>query len=189
MSRMLGSEQKGTALVLIVGGAQEAFYSEPGKYTVNLKNRKGFIRIALRNGASIVPVISFGEPDIYQQIRFDENSLAYKIQLFIKRVTHIAPVAFYGRCSITPFRKPINTVGMLVFSIYVSGQAFDFSFLFAFSFVLLVGEPMHLEKIEEPTQEQVDDVHAKFVRKLIDLFEKEKKKYLDNPENVQLTVV
>ena len=37
----------------------------PGTYDLVLKNRFGFIKVAIENGASIVPVISFGENGIY----------------------------------------------------------------------------------------------------------------------------
>lgn len=56
--------EKGNALGLVVGGAEEAFHSKPGEYNILLERRKGFIRVALRSGASIVPTLLFGEPDV-----------------------------------------------------------------------------------------------------------------------------
>lgn len=47
--------------MIVVGGAAEALYAFPGKYDLVLKKRLGFIRVAIRNGACLVPVISFGE--------------------------------------------------------------------------------------------------------------------------------
>ncbi|CAF5165289.1 unnamed protein product, partial [Rotaria magnacalcarata] len=35
-----------------------------------LKSRKGFIQLALKYGASIVPVISFGENELYERRNF-----------------------------------------------------------------------------------------------------------------------
>lgn len=37
-------------LAIIVGGAQEALDARPGAYRLLLKNRKGFIRLALTHG-------------------------------------------------------------------------------------------------------------------------------------------
>lgn len=56
--------QKGNALCLVVGGAEEAFYSTPGEYNILLERRKGFIRVALRSGASLVPTVLFNEPEV-----------------------------------------------------------------------------------------------------------------------------
>lgn len=38
------------AVALMVGGAEEALYSHPRKYILVLKNRKGFIKLALETG-------------------------------------------------------------------------------------------------------------------------------------------
>lgn len=38
------------AVVVLVGGAQESLHSRPDNYIFVLKNRKGFIKIALKNG-------------------------------------------------------------------------------------------------------------------------------------------
>lgn len=37
-------------LAIIVGGAQEALDARPGSYTLLLKNRKGFVRVAIEHG-------------------------------------------------------------------------------------------------------------------------------------------
>lgn len=55
--------------------------------------------------------------------------------------------------------------------------------------VLLDGTPIDVPKIEEPTQEQVDEVHAKLMTQLVDLFEKHKHLYLQDPENAKLIIL
>ncbi len=50
---------------LIVGGEREQRQSAPDTYKFVLKNRKGFVRIALKTGASLVPAISFGENNTF----------------------------------------------------------------------------------------------------------------------------
>lgn len=42
--------KKGNVAVLMVGGVSEAFKSFPGPYHLILKNRKGFVRVALKTG-------------------------------------------------------------------------------------------------------------------------------------------
>lgn len=48
---LLDKDKKvGKALVLVVGGAQESLLCRPGSYKIILKNRKGFVRIAIKTG-------------------------------------------------------------------------------------------------------------------------------------------
>lgn len=49
-SYVLQKPEGGNALAIIVGGAQEALDARPGSYTLLLKNRKGFVRLAIRHG-------------------------------------------------------------------------------------------------------------------------------------------
>lgn len=38
------------AVAILVGGAQEAMDSHPGQYVLTLRNRKGFVKMAIRTG-------------------------------------------------------------------------------------------------------------------------------------------
>lgn len=102
--------------VLIVGGAEEALLSSPNTYKIILKKRKGFVRIALQCGAPIVPVISFGEVNIYDTTQNEHESILRKMQELVKKYTTIAPVFFNGRgflqesFGLIPRREPITMV-------------------------------------------------------------------------------
>jgi hypothetical protein len=41
----------------------------------------------------------------------------------------------------------------------------------------VVGSPIHLEKNPDPTTEEIDRVHAEYVKSLVELFEAHKHKY------------
>ena len=57
---------RGGCVVLVPGGAAEAMLSQPGDvYTLFLRKRRGYARLALEHGASLVPVFSFGENELY----------------------------------------------------------------------------------------------------------------------------
>ena len=47
---VLMKEGTGNAVGIIVGGAQEALDAVPGRYIINLRHRKGFVRMALKHG-------------------------------------------------------------------------------------------------------------------------------------------
>ncbi|KAF3419792.1 hypothetical protein E2986_08085 [Frieseomelitta varia] len=121
MNRILSMKPKapytGRASVLMPGGAAEMMESKPGTYRVVTHRRKGFVRIALRNGVPIVPVCSFGETDIYDTVIFPEGSLMKKIVIFIRKIIGIPPMILIGwgffqnYFGIIPRRTPITVVG------------------------------------------------------------------------------
>lgn len=56
-------------------------------------------------------------------------------------------------------------------------------------FLVSVGSPIELPKVENPTAEQVNEYHEKFVQQLIELFETHKHSYLKNPEKAVLELM
>lgn len=159
------SPYTGRATVLIVGGASEALESRPRTYRILVKRRKGFVKIALKHGAPLVPVISFGEPDSYDQVYGPQGSLFRRVQDYIRKKIGLAPVILLGRgffqysFGLIAQRKPITVV---------------------------VGSPMELPKIPEPTAQDVNEYHEKFVKHLVAHFEAQKHKYIENADAVSL---
>ncbi|XP_044756816.1 2-acylglycerol O-acyltransferase 1-like isoform X2 [Coccinella septempunctata] len=168
LNYILGRPEGGNLTALVIGGAQEAFYTKPHQYKLVLRNRKGFIKVALRNGSPLVPVMSFGEPDILSQVDFGDGSLLRRFQLAVKEYFGFVPIVPLGRgifqysFGLLPRRKEIAVV---------------------------VGEPIDVVKSEKPTQEQIDNLHHEFITKLTQLFETEKKNYLKNYEKIHLEIV
>lgn len=154
-------------VVLVVGGAQEALYARPGNYRLVLNNRKGFVKIAIETGASLVPVISFGEVDIFDQPSNEPGTKIRAYQDFVKKWTGVGPAFFYGRgfsaksFGLIPHRNQITTV---------------------------VGAPLDVIKNPTPAREEVDQLHEKYVQAITKLFEDNKHKYAKNPENVKLII-
>lgn len=155
------------AVVIIVGGAAESLNCRPNNYQLVLKRRKGFCRIALQTGTALVPVINFGELDLFDQPSNPPGSRLRSCQEWMKAKTGIAPPAFIGRgffqynYGLIPRRKPINTV---------------------------IGAPIEVPRVETPSAEQIEALHAKFCTALEDLFEIHKGSYVENHENVKLIV-
>ncbi|XP_068631275.1 2-acylglycerol O-acyltransferase 2-A-like [Battus philenor] len=160
-------KNKGKCVALIVGGAAEALDSHPGEYSVILSRRKGFIRIAMKSGSPLVPVFSFGEPDVFRPFNNPRDSFLRRFQEKFRQLTGISPILPIGRgifqysFGVVPLRSPITTV---------------------------VGTPMEVKRNLEPTDEEVDEVHAEFTKRLIELFETEKSKYLKDHEKNQLVI-
>lgn len=151
--------------MLVVGGAQEALYARPGNHRIVLNKRKGFVKIAIQTGASLVPVFSFGEVDIFDQPPNEPGTKIRAYQDFVKRWTGIAPALFYGRglseksFGLIPYRRPITTV---------------------------IGAPIEVTQNPKPSRDEVDALHQKFVEQLQKLFEDHKDKYIKNSEHAKL---
>ena len=121
------------------------------KVRLVLKRRKGWIKIAMRYGVSLVPTFTFGEAAIYDQLSNHEGSLIRKVQDYLQNVMGFAPVVFFGRgifqynFGLIPHRKPMT---------------------------LVVGAPIKVDKTPEPTAEQISQLHQRYVEALVDLYDK-----------------
>lgn len=56
------------SLVLVPGGAAEALHAHPNVFKLHLKQRKGFIRLAMETKTAVIPCLGFGENEIFDTI-------------------------------------------------------------------------------------------------------------------------
>uniref|UniRef100_A0A452U205 Acyltransferase n=1 Tax=Ursus maritimus TaxID=29073 RepID=A0A452U205_URSMA len=145
-AHLLSRKEGGNLLAIVVGGAQEALNARPGATTLLLRNRKGFVRLALMHGAALVPIFSFGENEIFDQVENSPGSWLRRIQNRLPS----PPWVRKGSFSLLPYCQPITTV---------------------------VGKPIEVQKTPDPSQEEVDELHQRYMKELSDLFEAHKLKY------------
>uniref|UniRef100_A0A3P9D9Q2 Acyltransferase n=1 Tax=Maylandia zebra TaxID=106582 RepID=A0A3P9D9Q2_9CICH len=146
---LLSQNGTGNAVIIVVGGAAESLQCTPGLNSVTLKNRKGFVRLALRKGADLVPVYSFGENDAYKQVIFDEGTVWRSLQKKLQKMLGFAPCLFFG-----------SSWG-----------------IFSLTSTWLFGEPITVPKIEDASEEAVDLYHAMYIKSLQCLFDKYKTRF------------
>jgi len=146
----------------VVGGAQESLYSRPGTADLCLLKRKGFVKIALRAGASLVPIFAFGETDLWDQIPNPEGSIVRKFQEGIKQLITFTVPLINGRgifqygWGLMPQRRPIHVV---------------------------VGKPINVPRPyadADITQELIDEYHREYLNGLLDLYNSHKAEYSPN---------
>lgn len=106
----------GHAVVVVVGGAEEAVETLPGEMRLVLDRRKGFVREAILSGASLVPCLAFGENELYSVTTFAQGHCVRRLQNFLKRITTVSVPAFNGRtvwcklCGGLPVRNAVWVV-------------------------------------------------------------------------------
>nr|XP_023418311.1 2-acylglycerol O-acyltransferase 1 [Cavia porcellus] len=156
LSYVLSKKGGGNISVIMLGGAKESLDTHPGNFTLFIRQRKGFVTMALTHGAYLVPVFSFGENDVYKQIQNPEGSWVRTVQNRLQKIMSIALPLFYGRgifqgtFGLMPYRKPVHTV---------------------------VGRPIPVQRTPHPTQQQVEELHQTYMEELRKLFEEHKGKY------------
>lgn len=153
--------QQGLSVGVVVGGAKEALDAHPMRFDLTLKRRKGFVKHALRHGAALVPVVTFGENEVFRQVPNPRGSLLRAVQEAIGGTLGWTAPLFYGRgvmqysCGLLPHRHPLRTV---------------------------VGPPLSLPRLEEPSQEDVDAWHGAYCSLLQGLYEGYRGRFRARPE-------
>ena len=138
-------EGMGRAITIVVGGARESLDAQPHSLRLVLKCRKGFIKLAIRTGADLVPVLAFGENELYDQVQSEQHPLIHRMQLVVKKVMGFTIPLFHARgvfnydMGLMPYRRPLNVV---------------------------VGKPIKVVQQGKPDDAYVDEIHALYVSEL-----------------------
>jgi 1-acyl-sn-glycerol-3-phosphate acyltransferase len=98
--------QDGLCTMIVPGGQVEIFTSEStGKHVVLTRKHKGFIRLALLHGATLVPVLSMGE-----WILLDNVKMSYMQGIARAYLGFPIPFIPYGSFICMPRRSPITII-------------------------------------------------------------------------------
>ncbi|KAL6920187.1 hypothetical protein ACHAPO_000953 [Fusarium lateritium] len=146
------NDGQGRAVTIVVGGARESLEAQPGSLRLILKSRKGFVKMALRTGADLVPVIGFGENDLYDQLSPKTHPIVHRIQMILLKVFKFTVPALHGRgvlnydVGLMPYRRPVNIV---------------------------MGRPIRVDKAHgpQPSQKDIDELHERYVQEVENLWE------------------
>ena len=142
--------RNGRSLFVCTGGEEESMRTVVGQDLVVLKKRKGFVRLAVSHGASLVPVFGIGISDLYST--YDLGTLGFR--MWLQKKTGIALPIFHGKwLSPLPYKRPLR---------------------------VLVGEPIPIKpehqpktKGARPDNEIVEIYHKKYIEALKDLHKQE----------------
>lgn len=142
--------RRGISPCICPGGVQEVTLLDRSKKecVLFLKKRFGFIKLALEYGTPIVPCFVFGHDKSFD-CWVPKNKLLQKMG----RKIGFLPMAFFGAFGI-PFGPPKPC-----------------------DYVNVVGSPIPVPKIPNPTEEDIKKVQDVFLAKMVDLFERNKAAY------------
>ncbi|XP_062372757.1 2-acylglycerol O-acyltransferase 2-A [Sardina pilchardus] len=155
-SYIISRPEGGHVAVVAVGGAPESLDARPGELTLQLLHRKGFIKLALKHGAWLVPVFSFGENELFDQMENPRGSALRRMQDRLQRIMGVALPLFHARgvfqysFGLLPYRKPIHTI---------------------------VGRPIPVVQTPSPSKEDIDILHKLYIEELTQVFEENKTNY------------
>lgn len=137
----------GLSLSVVPGGEREQLLAQRGpRELLVLKSRQGFVRLALQHGVPLVPTYVFGEAQLYHQ-----SALFFGFRSWLQRRLGVALVMPSG-----PFGLPFVP------------------FTASTPIRIVVGRPLELPRIAQPTQEDVDHHHKRYIVELEALFERNK---------------
>ncbi|KAK4055277.1 diacylglycerol O-acyltransferase 1 [Microbotryomycetes sp. JL201] len=157
----------GSALTIVVGGAAESLHARPGTADLTLKRRMGFIKLAMKTGADLVPVFSFGENDIFEQLSNERGTRLYKLQKRFQAAFGFTLPIFFGRglfnynVGLLPYRHPIVSV---------------------------VGRPIRVTQTDNPTMTQLEEVQAQYIVELKKIWDQYKELYATGRKG-ELTII
>jgi 2-acylglycerol O-acyltransferase 2 len=151
--------ESGRSLYLVPGGATEALYSRADSDVLVLRKRRGFVRLALQHGASLVPCFSFNENNLFEQ--FDTSAWP-SIEYCKKKFQAIFGISLPLIKSPIPCRAQITTV---------------------------VGAPIDCPKIAAPSDKQIADVLGDYERALVELYNRHAEQYNRPADKGELVVL
>ena len=138
-------------VAVVLGGARESLDARSGVMELTIRGRRGFFRLALEHGAAICPVITFGEVELFHQVR--TGWLRWAQARLLKWMSFALPV-FWGQYLLVPAPIPLTTV---------------------------VGDPISVTKIAKPTDEDIKALQDVYVTALTALHAKFDRRYSPCP--------
>ncbi len=143
---------EGCNCVILPGGIAEMYVTNTYEETIYLRKRFGTVKLAIQQGANIIPVFFFGNSSI-----FDVPGGSGK-ESFLSRISRrlrASIIFFYGRQFLTvPYRHPIHVV---------------------------YGEPVEVKQNDNPTNEEVAEMLQKVIDAVEKLYKEKHPSWEDRP--------
>lgn len=145
------------SLSVTLGGVKEMALSEENTMILNIAKRKGIFKMALETGTPIVPILVYGENEIY---KINQNWFLKFINNILLKYNLFFPIPTFESCYkwlslfLNPLEHPVKTY---------------------------IGKPIDVKKIDEPTSENIIRLREQYFKELRKLYKDTKpEKYKDD---------
>jgi len=140
-SVMKATLDEGTSIALCIGGLKEIAYTQPGVIKTSILTRRGIFKMAIQTGTPLVPVITYGENELYDIYRSPWlDTLQKYTMICFPRVSSILQwISIIHR----PLKNPLRTV---------------------------IGAPIPVGEAREPTAEEIIALRTKYIEQLRKLY-------------------
>ena len=144
--------EEGNSLTICLGGVKEILYTEPNTMKLSIKNKRGAFRLALESGTPLVPVISYGENELFELSKY---TWLEPVQQLLIQCGLYMPIPTIKSCKSwfaipwVPLDSPIRTV---------------------------IGNPLKVVQIKDPSENDIIELREKYFKALNDLYHETKPK-------------
>jgi len=98
-------KEHGCSVFVYPGGEKEQLETEYGKHKLVLRERKGFVKLAMQQGADLVPVYAFGETSLY-----NHHQVGIGLRKWLQKRFGVAIPLVSGEWGMMPYRRPVTLV-------------------------------------------------------------------------------
>ena len=98
-------EKERSSIFVYPGGEREQLETVYRRQRLVLRDRKGFVKLAMQQGASLVPVYAFGETSLYKH-----SQAGITWRKWLSHKFGVAIPLLYGEYGLLPYRVPVTLV-------------------------------------------------------------------------------
>ena len=147
IKRVIAKEEN---VAVALDGIAGMFQRDKQEEIAYVKARKGIVKIALTTGTPLVPVFGFGHSELWR-IVVDPFGILEKISCYL----NVSVTPFCGRpWGLLPFGPPCRVPILMAF-----------------------GEPVVCPKVEDPSNDLIDEYHRKMMESFVGAFDTHKAAY------------
>lgn len=132
--------ERGKSISVSLGGIKEILMTENGRMKLNIGNKKGIFRMAIETGTPLIPILAYGENELYEIQPGLEWLVKYGIIIPIPSIRSC--INWFSLIN-APLDNPVSCV---------------------------IGAAVEVGEVRKPTEKEVDELREKYISALKKLY-------------------